>query len=437
MEKQVAAKIQKARQRVIDQPDAPDPWGRLGMILHAHELEPEAASAYRRAMELGSGEFRWPYLLAQILKDSDPEQAILHAEVAARLNPSYVQALVLMGELHEQANEWQSSFDRYVKALTVDSHSAAAEFGLGRLYVSKGDVPAARVHLERARELQGDWGAVRAFLARAYHRLGERTKAAREAETARGLPAEMKLPDPVLDRMEEEAVSTLGYQNRALRAEAAGDVERAVSLYRRLLQLKPADADVRYTMGNMLSRSGEPEQAERYYREALELDGSHVLAHIHLGNLLTKREMLEQAARHYQTAIELQPENVVALANLGNLMAQGGRVEEGVQHLRKALELTPGNPEIHYNLGQILAGKGELEEAIAHLTAALGVKPLSGAIHHDLAVLEARRGDYRSAWKHVKRARQLGVTLPREFIEALARRMPEPMDPHRRQKRFE
>ena len=429
MEKQVAAKIEKARQEVIDHPDTPEAWGRLGMTLHAHELQPEAASAYRRAMELGSGEFRWPYLLAQIFKDSDPGQAILYAEVAARLNPSYVQALVLLGELHEQANEWESSFHRYEKASTVDSRSAAAEFGLGRLYLSKGDVHAAREHLERARKLQGDWGAVRAFLARAYHRLGERTRAAREAETARTLPAGIKLRDPVLDRMEEEAVSTLGYQNRALRAEAAGDLERAKSLYRRLLRLKPADADVRYTMGNILSRSAELEQAERYYRQALELDGSHVRAHINLGNLLTKREKLEQAARHYEMAIDLEPGNVVALTNLGNLKARSGRVEEGIQHLRKALELQPGNPEVRYNLGQILAGEGKLEEAIAHLTGALRVKPLSGAIHRDIAMLQARRGDYRSAWEHVKRARELGETIPREFIEALASRMPEPKEP--------
>lgn len=73
MEPQVAAKVSEAREAVLAGPESSEAWGRFGMTLHAHRLEGDAAVCYRRAAELSPGEFRWHYLLAHALRDTDAE----------------------------------------------------------------------------------------------------------------------------------------------------------------------------------------------------------------------------------------------------------------------------------------------------------------------------------------------------------------------------
>ena len=82
MEPQVAAKIAEARGAVLGAPESHEAWGRYGMVLHAHRLEPDAAACYRRASELSPGVFRWQYLLAHALRNADVDAALAAAEGA-------------------------------------------------------------------------------------------------------------------------------------------------------------------------------------------------------------------------------------------------------------------------------------------------------------------------------------------------------------------
>ncbi|MBI5758391.1 MAG: hypothetical protein HZA46_07730, partial [Planctomycetales bacterium] len=59
----VARAIKDARQRVLVQPRSAEAWGRLGMLLLAHEFDEQANTCLIRAAELNPQEFRWPYLL--------------------------------------------------------------------------------------------------------------------------------------------------------------------------------------------------------------------------------------------------------------------------------------------------------------------------------------------------------------------------------------
>ena len=265
MEPQVREKIAWARGLVAGDPRSADAWGALGRTLQAHGLEPEADEAYLRAEEFGPADFRWPYLRATALRNIRPEDALTAAGRAAERNPGYAPIHLLAAELLESAGRADAAMDRYRQALETAPDSAPAELGIGRLLLRRGELEAARERLERAAALAPRAGPVHASLARLYARQGDAGAARAAAEASRQLPDLVPVDDPVLTEVWDEAVSAQGYQQRALRAEAAGDFEAAEALYDHLLGLQPDDPDILYNFGNLYVRTRRfGEAAERY-----------------------------------------------------------------------------------------------------------------------------------------------------------------------------
>ena len=426
MEPQVAQKIREVRQRVLDRPRSGAAWGHLGVVLHAHGLEAGAAVSYDQAALLEPAEFRWHYLPALLSRRANVEAAEVFVLRALEIDDHYAAAHVLRAELLEESGESVAAAEAYRKALTLEPRCTTAEFGLGRLRMEAEDPEGGLLHLERARALQGDARAVRAFLARVYHQLGRGQEARQEAKQAARLVADVSLHDPVADALVEESVSTPGYLKRAARAERRQEAQVAERLYRTLWEMRPEDASANYNMGNMLFRHGKLEQAEPFLRKAVDLDPLHTSAHVILGSLLVAQGRDAQGVKHFEDPVVLQPEHVTLLNNMGNLLARQDRHELAAYFLRRALEVAPDDASTHYNLGRSLANLGQFADAILEFDAALAAGGGSGAVHRDLAyalVLVRRHSD---AWKHAQAARDAGTTLSPQFLQALTREMPEP-----------
>lgn len=384
MEPQVRAKISRLRRAVAASSRSSSAWGTLGKTFHAHGLEEEAELSYRRAAEIDPKEFRWPYLRAVVLKNTRTEEALAQAVRAAVLNPSYVPAHLLAAELLERANEPEEAMARYEKVAS-ETRSAQAELGLGRLLMLRGELDAAFEHLQLAAEYQPRVGSVHAALARLHARRGERAMAEQASKKARTLPARIGVDDPVMTEVSDEAVSSRGYEQRALRAEASGEPGEAERLYERLLELRPDEADILYNFGNLYVR-------QRRFQEAI---------------------------ARYVEALDARPDHVPARVNLGNALAMLGKLGEATAHLQMALDDAPADSDAHRTLGRIFAYRGDYASAIGHYRAVLEIAPTDGEVHRDLAIALAREGEFAAAWTHVEAAHTLGVQLPEEFLAKL------------------
>ncbi len=419
MEPQVADKILSARSAVAEDPASGEAWGHLGMVFHAHYLESEAAPCYSEAQRLDPDDFRWPYLLARILKSRDPVRALGVLDKAHRLKPDFAPLHLLAAELLETKGDSDGAIDLYRRALSVDRGSAAAEFGIGRLVLAKGDLEESATHLERAREIDPEAGSIQATLSQLYHRLGREQEATEAARRARRLHPDIDVRDPVLAAVTEEAVSIVGYQHRALDAEQAGDPSRAEALLRRAIEMRPDDASLRYNLANHLSRQGRHREAEDAYRHALRLDPGHVSTLVNLGILAAQNGEIDEAKRLFETSIEGQPDHAGALLGLGNIAAAEGRFAAAVRLFERALESDPDRPDAHYALARTLAARGEIDAAIEHFRNALEGAPERGDIHLHLASLHARLRDVQEAERHIQQARRLGMEPPDELLRAL------------------
>jgi tetratricopeptide (TPR) repeat protein len=422
MEPQVAATIDEARQAALAAPESAEAWGRFAMVLHAHGLKGEAAACYRRACELSPGEFRWQYLLAHALRDSDAPAALAAAEAASRLNSAYAPAYVLRAQLLETSNQRDQALEQYRKAVELDAESAMAEFGLGRLLLASGDAKEALPHLLHARDLSGEASEVHGALAQAYQKLGDRDSALRENRLALQRGETVGIVDPVHYAMRKESVSSLALAERAIEAERAGDHERSESLYRELSGRRPDDPNIRTQLGDVLSQQSKLQPAKEQYLAALAIDPQHASAHYGLGNVLNFEGDYEGAAREYRAALTAQPDHVRALVNLAGILAFQGQVSEAASLCRQAVDADPKGFAPNLQLARVLMQQKDFREAIPPLRTALEVRPDSGPAHRQLSIALVAIGDYPEAWKHLERALALGEEVPAPLVDELRRR---------------
>lgn len=104
----VAEAIRTARAAVLAQPTSGALWGRLGMVLRAHDFADEANACFAQAERLEPREGRWPYLrgLTLVLTDPPAGLACLRRAVACMPDepaPAYrlIEVLLEQGHLDE------------------------------------------------------------------------------------------------------------------------------------------------------------------------------------------------------------------------------------------------------------------------------------------------------------------------------------------------
>src|SRR5207247_626232 len=87
----------------------------------------------------------------------------------------------------------------------------------------------------------------------------------------------------------------------------AGDLDRAIELYRQAVAIKPDFAEVHNNLGNALRLPGRLEEAVASYRRALTLKPDFAEAQGNLGNALRKLGRLDEAVECYRRAIDAKP----------------------------------------------------------------------------------------------------------------------------------
>ena len=433
MEPEVAEVIRRTRSAVLDDSDSADRWGAFGTVLLAHELHSEAAVAYGAAGALAEEDYRFPYLRARSLWRLDPEAAESSAVAAIGLNPDYAPAYLLAGQIAEDRADPETAKARYRGALdrlggtrAAPANTAAASFRLGRLLAGDGNLEEALPLLEQAEALAPESGAAAAALARVYRRTGDGERARAAAERARALDHDLLISDPIIDAVNQVAVSVIGKERRAFAAEGAGRPEVAERLLREMIRSRPDAADLYYNLGNNLSRQGKNEEALAAWSTALEKNPDHVSALINSSIVLAQMENLDEAERRCRHALEVQPNHPGALSSLGSITALDGRRAEALRWFRRALEQEPERAGTHDSIAQVLAASRQFGEAIRHFRIAVAKEPFRGDFRLGLAATLASTGDFEGAWEVAHEGRRLGVELPPNFLGMLRQAMSEP-----------
>jgi spermidine synthase len=183
--------------------------------------------------------------------------------------------------------------------------------------------------------------------------------------------------------------------------QAAGDLETAVSHYRRCLELNPDRPGARASLGASLAGLGRYDESMACYRAILRERSDDAEAHHALGSALIATGQLGEGLTHLREAVRLRPDWPVALNDTAWILATFGaylQPDEAVRLAERANELTE-DPDANMldTLAAAYAAAGRFEQAVAAAQAALDRAAAGGdpLLEQEIAVrLESyRRGE--------------------------------------------
>ena len=112
---------------------------------------------------------------------------------------------------------------------------------------------------------------------------------------------------------------------------------------------------------------------------------------------------------------------------LGVALANAGRPAEALPEFEQAVHLDARDADAWNGLGVALLAVGRVPEGLAAVDRALALAPVLAGAHVNRILGLYQLGRWADAWAAVRAARAAGVEPPAQLVQALAARMPEPL----------
>ncbi|MEW5774885.1 MAG: tetratricopeptide repeat protein [Thermodesulfobacteriota bacterium] len=141
-----------------------------------------------------------------------------------------------------------------------------------------------------------------------------------------------------------------------------GDLEKAHEYYDKAVRSNGVHPEPYLGLATIAVQRGELEKALTLYRKAAEIDpDDKSLGGMALVEMETGRQA--DAFDHFVQALDKNPENLIAIFCLVQLGHTLGRLAEVVPHMENYLAIDPMKHEVRYSLAGCLAGLGRKDEA--------------------------------------------------------------------------
>jgi len=194
------------------------------------------------------------------------------------------------------------------------------------------------------------------------------------ADRVRDFPSRAELatmPNPI------DGTLALHYVNASSEMLRTGNLDVALDVVRRGLEVDPANYRLQYLLGQSYLLLGKLEKALNEFNRAAEINPSDSAAHSMIGQALYRTGRFEDAVAALETATRLEPNRADALEILGLAHARLGNLPEAIQSLQQAVHHNDGRWQALLRLGLVQAEADELEEARQSFQRALHLAPYS------------------------------------------------------------
>jgi tetratricopeptide (TPR) repeat protein len=162
-------------------------------------------------------------------------------------------------------------------------------------------------------------------------------------------------------------------------------LDNALAHFQRAIAVQPNYPDAHNNLGSALLNHGRDAEAEPHFLTALRFDPNHANAQYNLGLVLLNRGDLAPAIARFEKSLALRPDAADAHNDLGTALILSNRLDEARPHFERALTLRPGFAQAHNNLAFVLLRQGHAREALPHFRSALKLQPDNARTHAQLA----------------------------------------------------
>jgi tetratricopeptide (TPR) repeat protein/peroxiredoxin len=233
------------------------------------------------------------------------------------------------GSIFFQRGYYEQAEAAFRQALSDNSASAEALYGLGSVYLKQEKKSEAQDAFERATKLQGDYPET---LPNAWNNLG------------------------LLDARE-------------------GRTEAAILDFQTALRLSPNHLIALNNLGNAYRQAKQWDDARRAFEQVLSKYPEDADANYGLAMVFAQQDDSNRAYEHLQKALKSRPEFPEALNNLGILYLRTNHRDEAVATFEKCIRVAPGFDQAYMNLARVYAIEGANDKARAVLSDLLKQRP--------------------------------------------------------------
>ena len=230
-------------------------------------------------------------------------------------------------------------------------------------------------------------------------------------------------PGPLTSRAADQIVSSdsEAILRMAASFEQAGDLNSALSLYRRAVIKLPNDPRPLVGLGNVLAQAGDSDRAMASYQRALALAPGDIDAQIGVARQLVRLKQTEQALLVIDGLLA-QGVNDARLHNShGVALDVSGKQAEAKDAYARGLELAPGDRSLMANLALSFAIDGEFRTAVNLLQDSLNDPATRARGREKLALIYALSGQVDAAETVASTAlSEERISVNRPFYERLA-----------------
>lgn len=297
-----------------------------------------------------------------------PEKTAEFEKVRLFLTAALAQAYSNLGVIAVQNNQLSEAIDKFSEAYTWKPDFPNLSRNLGIISFRAGEFEKAIAPLSRQLQANPQDILVRKMLGSSYYLT---KNFAKTVETLK--PIEAKIDDAELAyfygisliqlKRNSEAVTffNLMAKNSQSVPDAlfyaaqgfmvAGDYQRAVTEFRRVITLVPTTSQANYLIGQCWIRLNRYAEAEKAFAHELEINPSDASSKYHLALTLIERKIeTDRAVSLLEEAISLRYDYADALYQLGKIYLEKGDAAKAVEKLESAAAADSGKDYIHYQL---------------------------------------------------------------------------------------
>lgn len=293
------------------------------------------------------------------LKKGDIPRALDYFNRAIVADPADASAMFHRALALSHSGRGREAIEAYRALLVKQPDHFEGQFNMATLLIKQGDKAAGAAALEVATQMASGKHKAHALnkLGQVRRDMGQLAAAAKAFEAAIRLQPGSPAPRVGLATLEPDTP-----EGQA----------RALTQYRKILELKPNYSPALVNMAAILSAQNKRHEAEQALRQAIQFDPEYVRAHTELGSLLLDRKRWQDARNEFEWLLQRDPARADAYFNLGRVAYGEKDYDKAITAYQTALKTASGNyPEALLNLGLTYSARNDYAAALAAYEAAL------------------------------------------------------------------
>src|SRR5436309_5738952 len=137
--------------------------------------------------------------------------------------------------------------------------------------------------------------------------------------------------------------------DRAVKRASEGNYEKAIGIYKRVLDLQPSFHSARRDLAMAYVEVGDVESATNHLIEVLRLDPKDAWSWVVLANLyIREKHDPDTGEKFLRKALEIQPNDAWALNSLAAIYHQRGKTDEAIKLFEQAIAANPEFANAYY-----------------------------------------------------------------------------------------